>query len=339
MFLKSNNFDINVVGNNITNARKNRKLTQEELANLLNTNRATVSKWERSINIPSTEMIFLISKVLNVPVDVLIGLKDEEIVVKKKSKIKNIIIKVIILILIMLLFFGIYYFINNYKKNKVYAVYLNDTKIGVAVKTNDTFIFDCKNFDKEVSLYYKKDNDEKLIYRMSDGRLFFETFLGYNDFFDFKNFNNFIDNLYISFDNEEKEKLVFELMYVNDNFFIKKNNNISEKKTNTNEMISDDLTKKIMNKYEKNNSDYVYYEKNKDYESVVYYIVDASYIYYGKNYNDGSVENWFLYLTNYEINYNKKDSDNILLDDCSSVDNTCNKKVNEFYEFLYKTLK
>lgn len=72
--MKKTYFNAYLVGSNIAFYRKKRGFTQDKLAFLLNTNRATISKWERAVNVPSTEMIFYISKVLNISVDILIGI-------------------------------------------------------------------------------------------------------------------------------------------------------------------------------------------------------------------------------------------------------------------------
>ncbi len=58
---------------NIKSIRKSRGLSQEELAIKLNVVRQTVSKWERGLSVPDSEMLISISEVLETPVSTLLG--------------------------------------------------------------------------------------------------------------------------------------------------------------------------------------------------------------------------------------------------------------------------
>lgn len=58
---------------NLKNARKNKGLSQEELAIRLNVVRQTVSKWEKGLSVPDAEMLVRISEVLDVSVKELLG--------------------------------------------------------------------------------------------------------------------------------------------------------------------------------------------------------------------------------------------------------------------------
>jgi len=53
--------------------RKNRGLTQEELAEKLFVTRQAVSRWENGETIPSVDTLKLMSKVLNIPINALLG--------------------------------------------------------------------------------------------------------------------------------------------------------------------------------------------------------------------------------------------------------------------------
>lgn len=63
--------------NNIKTIRKNRGLTQEELAIRVNVVRQTVSKWEKGLSVPDADMLQKISEVLEVPVSQLLGEEQE----------------------------------------------------------------------------------------------------------------------------------------------------------------------------------------------------------------------------------------------------------------------
>lgn len=59
----------------IAELRKSQGMTQEELAELCNVSRQSVSKWEADITLPETEKLLLLGKIFHVSMDVL--LKDE----------------------------------------------------------------------------------------------------------------------------------------------------------------------------------------------------------------------------------------------------------------------
>ncbi len=62
-----------MLNENIKAVRKTKGLSQEELAIKLNVVRQTVSKWERGLSVPDSEMLISISGVLETPVGVLLG--------------------------------------------------------------------------------------------------------------------------------------------------------------------------------------------------------------------------------------------------------------------------
>lgn len=62
-----------MLNENIKAVRKTKGLSQEELAIKLNVVRQTVSKWERGLSVPDSEMLVSISDVLETPVSTLLG--------------------------------------------------------------------------------------------------------------------------------------------------------------------------------------------------------------------------------------------------------------------------
>lgn len=58
---------------NIKSIRKSKGLSQEELAIKLNVVRQTISKWEKGLSVPDSEMLVSISKVFEIPVSTLLG--------------------------------------------------------------------------------------------------------------------------------------------------------------------------------------------------------------------------------------------------------------------------
>ena len=62
-----------MLNENIKAVRQSKGLSQEELAIKLNVVRQTVSKWERGLSVPDSEMLISISEVLETPVSTLLG--------------------------------------------------------------------------------------------------------------------------------------------------------------------------------------------------------------------------------------------------------------------------
>lgn len=62
-----------MLNENMKAIRKSKGLSQEELAIKLNVVRQTISKWEQGLSVPDSEMLILISKVLETPVSTLLG--------------------------------------------------------------------------------------------------------------------------------------------------------------------------------------------------------------------------------------------------------------------------
>ena len=67
-----------MLNENIKAIRKSKGLSQEELAIKLNVVRQTVSKWERGLSVPDSEMLISISDALETPVSTLLGETSDE---------------------------------------------------------------------------------------------------------------------------------------------------------------------------------------------------------------------------------------------------------------------
>lgn len=62
-----------MLNENIKSIRKEKGMSQEEFAIKLNVVRQTVSKWERGLSVPDSEMLINISEILETSVSVLLG--------------------------------------------------------------------------------------------------------------------------------------------------------------------------------------------------------------------------------------------------------------------------
>ena len=76
-----------MLNENIRAIRKSKGLSQEELAIKLNVVRQTISKWERGLSVPDSDMLISISEALETPVSTLLG---ETVTVPKADDLKAI---------------------------------------------------------------------------------------------------------------------------------------------------------------------------------------------------------------------------------------------------------
>ena len=101
------------------------------------------------------------------------------------------------------------------------------------------------------------------------------TYLGYNEYFDFNDFEYLKNNLYITYIDgniEKKEKLEFNLNYINDKFEVQKENEIALSEEVTQNIISDDLTEKIKKCFDKTDGGYLYVYTQKNVEHRIDYV-------------------------------------------------------------------
>ncbi len=66
-----------MLGDNIKTLRKNKRLTQEELAIKLKVVRQTISKWEKGFSVPDADMLQRLADILEVDVKQLLGAEIE----------------------------------------------------------------------------------------------------------------------------------------------------------------------------------------------------------------------------------------------------------------------
>ncbi|MFI3238223.1 MAG: helix-turn-helix transcriptional regulator [Lachnospiraceae bacterium] len=74
-----------MLNENIKAVRRSKGLSQEELAVKLNVVRQTISKWEKGLSVPDSEMLVAISDVFEIPVSTLLG---ETIVTEREDELK-----------------------------------------------------------------------------------------------------------------------------------------------------------------------------------------------------------------------------------------------------------
>ena len=79
-----------MLGDNIKTARKNKCMTQEELAERLNVVRQTVSKWEKNLSVPDADLLEKLADILNVDVHILLGAEKPQVETPSEDYLKYI---------------------------------------------------------------------------------------------------------------------------------------------------------------------------------------------------------------------------------------------------------
>lgn len=77
--MKNTFTDINL-GDRYRDLRKDRKLTQDDLAQYLGLTRSAINTWEQGLSIPSVNMIISLSQFYGVTTDYLLGLDNSDLV-------------------------------------------------------------------------------------------------------------------------------------------------------------------------------------------------------------------------------------------------------------------
>ena len=152
------------LGNNIFKLRKEKHLSQEQLAEKINVTRQTISNWELGETSPNPTQLKQLSKVLNVSIDDELDNDIKEIIVEKVSnteKLAGIIIKILKVMGILIVLYFIFIilaviFFTAFPKKQVTEVHnmaavtcsLNDKRY--EIKIIDDKSLDCKGCSEEM---------------------------------------------------------------------------------------------------------------------------------------------------------------------------------------------
>lgn len=339
----------NKTGELLKKLRLDKKLTQDELANLIYVDRTAISKWECGKSIPDYDSLTRLSNVFDISINEIIEGKLIVNIKKKKLKYNKIIAIIIMFSLAIVLLFLILYFILNYKKTIIYNINAEskncEIKNGLLVYTNEKSYFSLGNIDcnkniEKIEIYFKETGKDLILIdsQESDSILLFES-NGYNEYeinkFKYKN-NNVYVKIYFD-NNEELIKLDFQKDYINKRLLPFKVNSISDDYLPSEKRkINDDLLKlKEQLVFDKNENGFVKDYKfkklklhvNLDYENS--YLVVAS----KDNYNN---ESFYIYMLNFNtFGY----EDNNMSFSKSPNQFICNSKSCDGYENIIETGK
>ena len=312
------------LGKLIIDARKQKSISQEELAHMLHVSRQTVSSWELGKTEPGANITFNLCKILDIDIKNFIenGNALNEIVNLEKKKVKS---KFLFLIISIVLLFIISFIILittfNSNKFKVYKVDVEsndfqlDDSILILSKVNNYFNLGTLTTSIEsikdvkecyLKIYEQTDKTEKVILEtFYDNNIIINEDYGYNEYFNDLDTN--IDNLYIDISYIENNeiititlKIVLEEIMENDIWLYLKHHtigyNISEKETmevKTKNITIDSLV----------SNGYVYsddwgYEKSNKLDGFMYNLLTQKLHYYNRN-NNVSIDIDYYYDKNY----------------------------------------
>lgn len=161
--------DKNKIGNFLIELRKEKNISQQDLSDKLNISRESISKWERGINLPSTDILINIADIFDLTLDEL---------VKGERNNKNFLQKNAYLISLgMIIFLSLIALIINTKASHIYKLEGNSPNFTLK---NSLIIFNDNSFilkpgfiytDKEVLKYelcYYDGKNEIVLLKTND---------------------------------------------------------------------------------------------------------------------------------------------------------------------------
>ena len=257
------------IGKFIAICRKEKNITQQNLADSLGVSYKTVSNWENGRNMPDVSLFKPLCEQLGIKVNELLngegdsndnGVVDYLKYQKKKNRFKLIILGIVIFLIVLLSILSIF-FINNYNKVNGYILtgesenfeYHDDLLILSNIKNINAFgKISIKNTNiKESDIIYLSlmYNGKRMLGGTKLSGIAYEN-SGYDDCFP-EEARKHIDKWYIEVtyiqNNEEKKeiiKLIPNKILKNDNLFYKKEQNVS-----TGEVASKDSNREEREKY------------------------------------------------------------------------------------------
>ena len=219
------------IGKYIAQLRKDKNMTQEDLAQQLFIDRSIISKWERGLYIPKHDIILKLSNLFDVTVnEIYFGERQTEtnkaqvnevtinIIKDHKKLVKKITIFCISIFLILILAFFVFYFITNYNSIKVYTITGETENLslqnGLLVVSREKSYIQLGNIKvlnekkiTNINLYYERNGEKNILYFDQEmPKLLTNDFhknknYSYNDLQYIKN-NLFLE---VTFDDNKKE--------------------------------------------------------------------------------------------------------------------------------------
>ncbi len=222
--------NVEKIGKFIALLRKSKNMTQQELSLKLLTSRENISKWERGINMPTPDSLMLLSEIFDVSVnEILLGeyknidnqkeIDNVSVNILKEynKKLKKLLtVFVIEIVIVVLSFTG--YFIYNTNNQEIYLVNgegdleLNEGLAFFSPSKSYLKLGNLQEFaskDSKVELHYINNQEDKLIYETNSLDYVLISNQKFDDYIDYKNLKNIINNSYLKIINQEDKQEYF----------------------------------------------------------------------------------------------------------------------------------
>ncbi len=355
--------DLEKTGKFIAELRKEKNLSQQELADLIPISREAISKWERGKNGADNSSLLRLSEIFNVSInEILYGEKKNKnneseienvslVIYEKNLLLKKYAFLVLTITTFIILIFLTYYFINTYNSIKVYTISSNEKNItirdGLFVTTKNKLYFNISNIETNyditgLSLYYDNVNDENLIYRTDGKNIILYDFYEYSSFFEYKNISNIINNLYLKIEYENN----FEIVKLNlKKDFSNNKISISRSKENNNKIttnIESNDFRKLVSKLNSNNNTYNIKGENQNINLVYFPDTDSIYL---QIIEKNQRKEWLYYMNFEYIEFSEYDDNNNNLKNSftynkdDNIDENNKNSLEEFYNTIENILK
>lgn len=340
-------------GNFLLKLRKEKKLTQKQLGDLIHYSDKNISKWERGISFPNNPNILdELASIFNISIEELMyGERKEEnnqkqisdnfnnVFKKNYNKYRkniNILLTTLLIVIIFALFAIYLIFIRN--SIKVYTISFDNKNVS---EINSTLLITNKinilNFNKlnnksgkeiiKILVYYKNSKGNITeIFSGENKDYYIEEANGYKEY----NLDNLINkdiliDIIYSDDTIETEKLIFQEKYRNDNVFPKLKNDSMNQQSNTSSDIESKLVElgfiRVDNTFNQTINSGITITYNMDTNQITVNIQENNII--ENIFNNINTNNIFYekldkgkLTENYEINV--KNSKNCIEDECST---------------------
>ena len=249
------------IGKFIYELRKEKNLSQYQLADIIPISRQAVSKWERGKTIPDHQTLLRLSEIFDVSINELLtgerlsnnsieALEETALSIldqstKKTKMIKRITTISISIITILLLAFLSYYFINSYNSIEVYTLGGSSknfiTRTGILMTTREKYYLKLGKIEytgdkkiESIRLYYKNGNKKEVIVEDSNiDDITIEEYYGCAEKLSRAEIDKIRNNLYleIKYDSDQIDiiKLRYKRDYKNSSLFFLKQHKESHK--------------------------------------------------------------------------------------------------------------
>ena len=164
-----------MLGENICRLRKLKNLSQEQLGNLVDVTRQTISNWELNETTPNPEQLKLLSKALEISVDELIDNDIKNVLVEKFEQTENKTNRIFKLLLITSTIFAMIFIIE--------MIAIASYGLGYKkVKTDSTLYVTCELENKKYLFDVSYYNTDLIVFQLGGSEYIFKNIINREDY-------------------------------------------------------------------------------------------------------------------------------------------------------------